>query len=93
MSAIIIVLAEWRARMASAEERMAQRGSQRLPSSIDVAMDHVMWLRFHHRALTPWTAGAMIGVETRSWAEVLEAYAAAWEALPEEVRRDNLKKL
>jgi hypothetical protein len=79
VTALIIMLAGW---------RMAQRRSHKsLPPAIDVALEHVIWLRLADPRLLPQDAGAAIGASTASWAEVVRAYAAAWEALPEAVRR------
>ena len=65
---------------------MAHRRPQ-LPSAIEVAIDHIIWLRAEYPGVHPRTAAAMIGAEAESWAEVIRLYAEAWERLPEEVRR------
>ena len=78
MTALIIALAGW---------RMKHR-SRPLPASIEVALDHIVWLRMAEPHITPQQAGNIIGsYACYSWAQVVQAYAAAWEALPEGVRR------
>jgi uncharacterized protein (DUF2062 family) len=83
MTALIIMLAQWR----QGGWRMARRPSQSLPPAIEVALDHVVWLRLQNPRLRPYQAGAAIGATTYSWAQVVLAFAAAWEALPEDIRR------
>jgi hypothetical protein len=75
MTAEIILFPRW---------RMAR--SSQLPPAIDVAMDHVIWLRFAYPDIAPETAGLMIDKQASTWAEVIEAYAALWGVLPEEIR-------
>jgi hypothetical protein len=75
VTAIIINLAGWRMRRSA------------LPSAMDVAIDQIMWLRAAYPGVHPRTAAAMLGLKAESWAQVIELYAAAWEALPEEIRR------
>jgi hypothetical protein len=79
MTALIIALAGgWRMR----------NRPQRLPAAIDVALDHILWLRMADPQLTPDAAGRLIGsYACYNWAQVVQAYAAAWEALPEGIRR------
>jgi hypothetical protein len=53
------------------------------PAAIDVALDHIIWLRLAQPLLTPRQAGAAIGATVHTWAEAVQAFAAAWEALSE----------
>ena len=76
MTAEIIILARWR----------MSRSSQ-LPPAVDVATEHVTWLRFTYPNIAPETAALMIDRHASTWAEVIEAYAALWEELPENIRR------
>ena len=63
---------------------------QHLPAALGVALDHVLWLRMADPDLTPEQAGNIIGsYACYNWAQVIEAYARAWEALPEAVRREG----
>lgn len=77
MTALIIYLAAWLQR----EAIMCA-----LPSPIDTALDHVVWLRLTHPDLKPRAAGEALGLITMTWADVVRAYAEAWEAIPEHVR-------
>jgi hypothetical protein len=81
MTALIIFLAAWRG--TEAAMRMRPRP---LPLALDVALDHVVWLRLANPALSPIAAGALIGAQTDTWAAVVREYAAAWEALPVRAR-------
>lgn len=62
-----------------------------LPTPIDVALEHVIWLRLRNPQLEPQEAVAAFGpgVVVTTWAEVVRAFAAAWEALPEHIRREG----
>jgi hypothetical protein len=60
-----------------------------LPAALDVALDHIIWLRITHPAMSPQAAVEAIGATAHTWAEVVRAFAAAWEALPEHVRREG----
>jgi hypothetical protein len=79
VSAIIINLAGW---------LMAHRPpTGKLPKAEDVARQYIAWLRKEHPSIRPQTAAAMLGQRAWTWREVQRLYAAAWEALPEKVRR------
>jgi hypothetical protein len=79
MTALIVMLAGW---------RMAQRRSHKsLPSAIDVALDHVIWLRLRDPRLSAYQAGLPYGLSVHTWAELVQALAAIWQDLPEAVRR------
>jgi hypothetical protein len=77
MTALIVYLAGW---------RMCNR-PQSLPPALDVALDHVIWLRMGRPGMTPQGAAGLIGARAYTWAQVVLAFAAAWEELPEDVRR------
>jgi hypothetical protein len=83
MTALIIALAGgWRMR----------KRSRPLPPALEVALDHIVWLRMQRPGLTPQQAGEMIDrYVCYTWAQVVQAYAAAWEALPKSIRRDGDK--
>jgi hypothetical protein len=51
--------------------------------------EYIRWLRREHPAIRPQTAAAMLGQRAWTWREVERLYAAAWEALPEGVRREG----
>ena len=80
MTAIIIFLAAWRRKGAAMPS---------LPAAIDVVLEQLRWMRLVDPQLTPQQAGAAIGADTITWAEVVVAYAAAWQALPETIRRNG----
>jgi hypothetical protein len=82
MTAVIIDLAEWRA-----EHARFRRMKQQLPSAIEVAFDHIDWLRARDRELTPYRAGLLYGLRVFGWIELAHALADIWLRLPEEVRR------
>jgi hypothetical protein len=73
MTALIIMLAGW---------RMAA-------SSRTIARLHIAWLRETCPDMTPRDAAALIGAWEWTWEGVMSAYARAWEALPEAVRREG----
>jgi hypothetical protein len=75
MTALIICLAAW---------RRAKGALMCQPSACDIALEHVIWLRHDDPHITPAEAGATIGAATLTWAEVVQAYAAAWEAIRHE---------
>jgi hypothetical protein len=79
MTALIIFLAAWRH-----QRKGAGMCRQSPPAAIDVALEHVIWLRLDDPHLSPAEAGATIGAATRTWAEAVLAFAAAWDALPTE---------
>jgi hypothetical protein len=81
MTALIIFLAAWRER-----HRKGAGMCRQSPSPCEVALEHVIWLRLDDPHLSPAEAGATIGAATRTWAEAVLAFAAAWEALPEAIR-------
>ena len=79
MSALIIMLARW---------RMAKTLRPRqLPPAIDVALDHVVWLRQKRRRLTARAAGEIYGLDVYTWAELVRGLADIWERLPARIRR------
>jgi hypothetical protein len=64
---------------------MAKR-SQYLPPAIDVALNHIVWLRMAYPDIAPETAAAILGQEAWTWAQVVQIYAAQWEGLPPNIR-------
>jgi hypothetical protein len=76
MTALIIMLAGW---------RVMSRTSQ-LPPAIDVALDHVLWLRTGDPRLTAAEAGAAFGLHVYTWAQLVRGLADIWECLPESIR-------
>jgi hypothetical protein len=65
--------------------RWMSRSSQ-LPHAIDVATEHIWWLRRTHPEVTPQTAAAMIGRLADTWDEAISAYADLWDNLPKSIR-------
>jgi hypothetical protein len=78
MTALIILLARWR-----------MRNRKRSPSPCEVALEHIIWLRRMNHALTAAQAGLLVGAAVYTWAAAVEAFAAAWEGLPEAIRREG----
>jgi hypothetical protein len=77
MTALIVFLAGF---------RMSKRMTQ-LPPAIDVALDHVMWVRTGDPRLTAAEIGATYGLHVYTWAQLVRGVADIWEHLPEAVRR------
>jgi hypothetical protein len=75
MTAEIILFPRW----------LVSRSSQ-LPNAIDVATEHIWWLRRSHPEATPQTAAEMVGRLADTWDEVIYIYAELWDNLPESIR-------
>ena len=63
--------------------------SSQLPPPIDVALDHVLWLRLAYPSLGAHEAGMTYGLYVYSWAELIRGLAEIWDELPEDIRREG----
>jgi hypothetical protein len=77
MTAQIILFPRWRASLSS-----------QLPSGIEAAIEHLIWLRTVGPQITPETAALMVDRLAATWADVIVIYAELWESLPEIIRRE-----
>jgi hypothetical protein len=58
-----------------------------LPSAIDVAFDHVLWLRQKQPRLSAHEAGLVYGLVVATWGELVVDLAWLWGKIPENIRR------
>ena len=59
--------------------------SPQLRLAIEVAIEHLNWLRRTSPGITPLSAALRIGMHANTWTEALNAYAATWESYPQPV--------
>jgi hypothetical protein len=65
--------------------RFLSRSSQ-LPSAIEVALEHIIWLRASEPGLNARQAGKLYRIDVYTWPELVNALAKKWERLPKRIR-------